>query len=63
VVPVQPTNIPPTEMVTYTKQTQTAATGPERDGKHQIFVFTSGYQHFVKIYTTFKLVSSICKHI
>lgn len=34
VVPVQTTNIPPKEIVVYTKQTQTTATGHElRDGK------------------------------
>ncbi|XP_059487675.1 cytoplasmic dynein 1 intermediate chain isoform X3 [Neocloeon triangulifer] len=32
VVPVQLTNIPPSELVVYSKQTQTAGTGPERDG-------------------------------
>ncbi|XP_059487687.1 cytoplasmic dynein 1 intermediate chain isoform X14 [Neocloeon triangulifer] len=31
VVPVQLTNIPPSELVVYSKQTQTAGTGPERD--------------------------------
>ena len=33
VVSVQSTSIPPKEMVTYTKQTQTAHTTHERDGK------------------------------
>ncbi|KYB25072.1 Cytoplasmic dynein 1 intermediate chain-like Protein [Tribolium castaneum] len=33
VVQVQSTNIPPKETVLYTKQTQTTATGHERDGK------------------------------
>ncbi|XP_071055684.1 cytoplasmic dynein 1 intermediate chain isoform X5 [Onthophagus taurus] len=31
-VPGQPTNIPPKEVVVYTKQTQTNVSGPERDG-------------------------------
>nr|XP_022910984.1 cytoplasmic dynein 1 intermediate chain-like [Onthophagus taurus] len=35
-VPGQPTNIPPKEVVVYTKQTQTNVSGPERDGKLKI---------------------------
>lgn len=40
VVPVQTTNIPPKEVVLYTKQTQTTATGHElRDGKFRLFIW------------------------
>lgn len=35
VVSVQSTNIPPREMVTYSKQTQTASSGHERDGEYE----------------------------
>ncbi|XP_059487681.1 cytoplasmic dynein 1 intermediate chain isoform X9 [Neocloeon triangulifer] len=35
VVPVQLTNIPPSELVVYSKQTQTAGTGPERDAEDE----------------------------
>lgn len=39
VVSVQATDIPPKELVTYTKQTQTASTGGvERDGMHFLFL-------------------------
>ncbi|XP_059487677.1 cytoplasmic dynein 1 intermediate chain isoform X5 [Neocloeon triangulifer] len=36
VVPVQLTNIPPSELVVYSKQTQTAGTGPERDDEYNL---------------------------
>lgn len=42
VVPVQTTNIPPKEVVVYTKQTQTTTTGHDvRDGK----LFCAFYYH------------------
>lgn len=34
VVSVQSTNIPPRELVTYAKQTQTVSSGHERDGEY-----------------------------
>lgn len=40
VVPVQTTNIPPKEVVVYTKQTQTTTTGHDvRDGKFFDYMF------------------------
>ncbi|XP_069674921.1 cytoplasmic dynein 1 intermediate chain isoform X6 [Periplaneta americana] len=43
VVSVQSTNIPPREMVTYTKQTQTASSGHERDGSSSSSSPLKGY--------------------
>nr|CAD7454622.1 unnamed protein product [Timema tahoe] len=43
VVSVQSTNIPPREMVTYTKQTQTAHGGHERDGSSSSSSPLKGY--------------------
>jgi hypothetical protein len=39
VVSVQSTNIPPREMVTYAKQTQTVSSGHERDGEYEPALF------------------------
>lgn len=39
VVAVQATNIPPKETVVYTKQTQTATSGHDRDGEYFIHFF------------------------
>lgn len=49
VVSIQTTNIPPKESVMYTKQTQTTATGHERDGEYS-------YSIYYNIYTEISLI-------
>lgn len=61
VVPVQTTNIPPKEVVTYTKQTQTTNSGHDvRDGKPCNVTTASIIVYLLYSFKLFKLNNHFC---